>query len=396
MNNLSFIIGSGFSEPAGIPSTSKINERLRKINATEIYKDSSGTTFLLNDNTGSDSSLGLDAHLLGKFFIQEFIEFYIAKGTEFHYEYFYDYYHNFLINNNYPEDLTNFFNNFKQKYNTEKEEYALLCEFDQSYNQFIAQLLSKSFEKCHLAKLYHPRCDRFLNLIEALSNKYIVNLHSLNHDLYIEYLSCSDSIRSEMDDGFEEFGSPYYGELYAPDEKEKYMVRISRFTDNFKKPVRLFKLHGSVDFYWFKSGDNIDLIRQKWGIRNTVYKEIIEDGLYKYENAPLWYYPDFLSGTTYKTRRYSKGPYYPIIFDRFEKNLKASEHLIIIGYGFSDNEINRYITDAFLANGNKMIFIVDIKEPKTSLLDHPNVFYVPGGVVNMDTQFILNKISYAH
>ena len=110
MDNISFIIGSGFSEPAGFPTASKINERLRQIHATEICKDTGGGAFFLNSDTDPNS------HWMGvkeRNFIQEFIEFYIAKGAEFHYECFYDYYHEYLINNNYPEDLTAFFTRFR-------------------------------------------------------------------------------------------------------------------------------------------------------------------------------------------------------------------------------------------------------------------------------------------
>jgi hypothetical protein len=99
-----------------------------------------------------------------------------------------------------------------------------------------------------------------------------------------------------------------------------------------------------------------------------------------------------LSGTTYKTRRYSKGGYYPIIFEHFDKNLKSSDYLIIIGYGFGDDVINEYITNSFRTNSNKTVFIVDIKEPPTDLLKRSNVFYIAGGVVAMDNQFILDKI----
>ena len=120
--------------------------------------------------------------------------------------------------------------------------------------------------------------------------------------------------------------------------------------------------------------------------------EVIENGQYKYDFRPLSYYPDFLSGTTYKTRQYSKGDYYPTISKHFENNLKSSNVLIIIGYGFSDSVINEYITDSFFTSYSKTVFIIDIKEPLTDLLKRENVFYIGGGVLGMDSQFILAKI----
>lgn len=328
-------------------------------------------------------------------FIQEFIEFYCTSildtPEEFHYESFYDYYHEYLENHNYPADLAQFFRNFIQKYNLEKQPSDLLFDFNMSYNQLIAHLLEKRFERCHLAKPYHPSCDRFLNLIESLSGQFIVDFHSLNHDLYLEYLAYSDSMHANLDDGFEEFGSPYYGKLLA--QNERYMVRLARFTNKYVQPFRLYKLHGGIDRYWYESKDGTELIRLKWGLGKTdVLKEVIENGEYKYDFRPLSYYPDFLSGTTYKTRQYSKGDYYPTIFKHLEENLKSSNFLISIGYGFGDRVINEYITDSFLTSSVKMLFIVDIKQPLTDLLKQENVFYIGGGVVGMDTQFILKQI----
>lgn len=36
MKSFSFLLGSGFSIPDGYPSTSQLNEKLKKINADEI------------------------------------------------------------------------------------------------------------------------------------------------------------------------------------------------------------------------------------------------------------------------------------------------------------------------------------------------------------------------
>ena len=53
--------------------------------------------------------------------------------------------------------------------------------------------------------------------------------------------------------------------------------------------------------------------------------------------------PDFLSGTRYKTKRYDATAYYESVFGHFKENLERSPVLVVIGYGFGDCEINRYI-----------------------------------------------------
>lgn len=60
--------------------------------------------------------------------------------------------------------------------------------------------------------------------------------------------------------------------------------------------------------------------------------------------------------------------------------------------GVSDSVLNEYITDSFFTSSSKTVFIIDIKEPLTDLLKRENVFYIGGGVLGMDSQFILAKI----
>lgn len=47
-----------------------------------------------------------------------------------------------------------------------------------------------------------------------------------------------------MCDGFEELGSPFYGELLRT-----YKCRLSRYTGKYTKKIRLYKLHASKDYY---------------------------------------------------------------------------------------------------------------------------------------------------
>ena len=49
MKNISFLIGSGFSVPAGYPTTTRINERLGKIDASGISIHTSGDARFLNE-----------------------------------------------------------------------------------------------------------------------------------------------------------------------------------------------------------------------------------------------------------------------------------------------------------------------------------------------------------
>jgi hypothetical protein len=92
--------------------------------------------------------------------------------------------------------------------------------------------------------------------------------------------------------------------------------------------------------------------------------------------------PDFLSGTTNKTRYYTGDPYYKNLFDHFEKNLSSSELLVVIGYGFQDSGINDYLEKYYLSKDRHMI-VIDPNKPKTDLIDKYNATYIQKGVTDL-------------
>ena len=388
MSNVSFIIGSGFSVPAGYPTTSALNNRLHKINASEICIHTSGDAWFLMGQTDPN------AHWMRveqRKFVEDFLTFYneviLEPGQSFHYETFYDYYRHFYDGQPYSDELNRFLTGFRKRHRARTDD--LLMNFNHTFNQLIVQLLTKKLERVHLAKPYHPNYDAFLHLVEALAETHRVRLHTLNHDLYMEHLAYSDSIQAEMDDGFEELGSPFYGQMYAP--YERYKVRLPYFTNRYERRFCLYKLHGSIDFYWFQDGDELYLLRNKRGVSHLDFcKETERDGKLQYIGKPTGYYPEFLSGTTFKIGRYEGGLYYPVIMEHFARNLRDSNTLIVIGYGFGDSRINEYI-DNFFGAASKKMFIVDINPPDTQYLQRDDVHYIGGGVSGMDIQAILSK-----
>ena len=393
MKNISFLIGSGFSVPAEYPTTNRLNERLGKIDAHEISIHTSGDARFLNGNADPNADW---MRVEQRKFVQKFLEFYhdIDLGVEkgFHYETFYDYYRSLLAGESYPETLSNFLNDFRQNHGVQTDNHHLLLDFHHTFNQLIAQLLTKPLKRVHLCKPYGPGYSNFLQFTEDLAKTHRVHFHTLNHDLYMEHLAISDSIQGNMDDGFEELGSTFFGELY--DKYERYFIRLSCFTGKFEQQFCLYKLHGSIDHYWFYDEDKLDLIKLKRRVSPMkIFKEKKNNGVLQYVNNPTDYFPDFLSGTTSKIERYGDGKYYPIILGHFKNNLQSSNTLITIGYGFSDQRINKFIQDDFLTDDSKTLFIVDVKKPDTLFLKRNKVFFIGGGVSGMNTEFILDHMN---
>ncbi len=393
MEHISFLIGSGFSVPEGFPTTDQVNQRLRKIDESEINIHTSQDARFLRDGETNPNASWMNVEK--RKFVQDFLHFYnnsvLEKDEPFHYEDFFDYY-NFILNSGeIPVNLTRFLSAFKKTYEL-KNEPDLLFNFNLTFNQLISGLLRKQFERVSLGRPYHPNYNAFLTLLDNLTGNNTIHLHSLNHDLYMEHLSQSQTLSSNFDDGFQEIGSPFYGDLY--NKNERYMVRLPMFINKYKKKFRFYKLHGSINHYWINEKESSTLIKLKWGLgRTDVFKEIKQEGILKYINYLVYFHPDFLSGTTAKIERYDKGHYYPNMFNFFVENLRNSELLIIIGYGFGDRKINEIIEENFQFKNGKKVFIVDIIKPNINWFDSKSVFFIDGGVTGMDINNILSNIN---
>ena len=84
------------------------------------------------------------------------------------------------------------------------------------------------------------------------------------------------------------------------------------------------------------------------------------------------------------------------MFNHFENNLRSSNTLVVIGYGFGDSKINDYIQDHFLTNDSKTLFVVGNKRRPPGaekFFGRDRSFYLDRGVSEMDKEFILEKMN---
>ena len=209
-----------------------------------------------------------------------------------------------------------------------------------------------------------PGYTGILNCLKKLSADFILNVHTLNHDLFFERLNHSDWLSGQVCDGFEELGSPYYGKLSV--DSRIYHPRLESYTGNYDKKIKLFKLHGSRDYgvYYGSKGALATpekYLKTRYGINvGELYKEKSDDnGKLVYEHCWFNYHADFLTGTTSKIERYKEPLLYKLLFNLFRKNLKEAKMLLIIGYGGKDTEINKMLLDNFDYK-HKPNYIVDL------------------------------------
>jgi hypothetical protein len=322
---------------------------------TDFCVSTAGTVIWLPPNV--DDPFWYSSYYASKVFTLESIKFY-ADRYNFDYEEFYDFYKQIAKND---KDFQAFCNDFRAKHKIDTDNPNLLRELDNIFNQLIADFLvdgegKKFYDPEHCCGPIYPGYTGFLNCLKLWGKGAKVHIHTLNHDLFFETFKSSDWLMGELDDGFLELGSPYYGDF-----QERFKIRLPYFADVYNKIYCLYKLHGSVDQFPFHI--------ENYGIDTYIKIEpgIGTDGLYKEvknkNNEPVYindwinYHSDFLSGTTSKILRYREPWYYEKMFKHFENNLNNSEKLIIIGYGCRDIEVNNLIEKNF--HGKETLYLVE-------------------------------------
>lgn len=385
--HVSLLLGAGFSAPNGYPTSSTLNNRLKKIDASEILIAPSGTAFFLNGQPDINAILSTEK----RFFVQRFLEFYQHKINKekksFHYEDFFDYYTDLLQGKTEDEDYSGFAKIFLTDYGYPSDERQLLHEFDKTYQQLIAGRLYKRIEHVHTSG--YPGYQGYLKLLSKLGEDNFVHIHTLNHDLLMEQLEHTDELAFKFSDGFTELGSPYYFR------KDGMTVRTRMFNNIFDKRFRLYKLHGSVDNLNYKFNHEIEIVKHIHGANYTdLMREYTgENGKLNYHQFPWNWHPNYLSGTTAKTRYYSESYYYKQMFEHFNKNLQNSSLLIIIGYGFNDLEINRMIQEEFLSRNEVVVMVIKRNKIDNPITRDSKVRFIPNDVSNIDADDILRNIS---
>lgn len=405
--NVSILVGSGFSIPEQIPGVRQLNKRLSKIDESEILIHTDQRAIFLNGQKDPNRWSGRDKRI----FLQEFLEFYnsevLKPSEDFHYETFYDYYSGYLTNHENKEAIEDFYKRFNEKYfkgqNNHRDCYNRISDFNRSFNQLLASQLHKNKYFEDISTLNYPPYDPFIGFLIELLKTSDIKFHTLNHDLFFDWLGRHHSdLWQHFTDGYQLEGSPFYGtvsyDFNAGTEHKvhkTYYIKLERFVNKFDKPLALFKLHGSVF--------NIIVYipqpkKEKIHLKNNYavsqfYMETTDPKTDEQRLELLWdeVAPDFLSGTTNKTRFYSGDPYYIDLFKHFKSNLSTSELLVVIGYGFQDPEINKYLEEHFLSRGKHMV-VIDPYKPKTNLLEKYKATYISKGVTQVTYPEYLEQI----
>jgi hypothetical protein len=218
----------------------------------------------------------------------------------------------------------------------------MLCE---ESTKFIADIVWSLIDKPYL------RIDHLAFLNDAVADSSIsgIDLFTLNYDMVIEHFLESRSIL--YTDGFDveiDGLRPWKGSLY----------------DNLTVPVRLFKLHGSVNWFRILTYEPHRKY-QRYGIPvnwTTPFQHRFGDkAVHEIPDSR----PMLLCGTNNKMYRYHTGTFMEL-HTRFYQSLEDANCVLVCGYSFGDKGVNTRLLEWAAEQADRCILIAH-PEPKRLL-----------------------------
>jgi hypothetical protein len=335
---VAFLLGSGISHPAGMPSILQITEKV--LSGEGVWRHTNGNYYLGEDR--SVPSLAAHVPRVLKFLrrlkgeIDQYYRLQPWRGTNYEDLYYVasqiedselGEYDNAavqpLIDKILPEIQPLLVGNEDQG----SPEWQLHELAGESTN-YIQDVVWHSVDK-EPTRSDHLDCLGGGCMDHRLSS---VDVFTLNHDTVLE--QCLSRNGVPFTDGF---GEPLNGVRYwNPDSFDE----LSR--------VRVFKLHGSVKWFQFRDGSvGIPLDGDAWHTTNPAGNM----------QLPLEGRPVILAGTFNKMLRYTSG-IYSDLHCQFHRSLRHTWRLVICGYGFGDKGINTRIVEWVYSSPARRLTIV--------------------------------------
>jgi hypothetical protein len=195
----------------------------------------------------------------------------------------------------------------------------------------------------HLLSQRPARLDHLNSIKDACLDEddTQVDIYTLNHDTILE--QCLQQNNLTVVDGF---GDPINEVRYY--HSDNFNIELSN--------IRLFKLHGSINWILFRPDESDDWSGEKIGIPlgRDIWHTRTPEGARQWPSNGR---PEFLAGTFNKMLNYTGGIYAELHY-QFYQSLKLSNILIISGYGFRDRGINTMVIDWFYNNPENKIVVI--------------------------------------
>ena len=345
MSKLICLIGAGFSRNADYPSGNELNQHFFENMENRMLRMGSGEWMWdeYDDATSNNGRLNSE-YLNTSYLLSEFVEQYQKEFSKvFNYEEFYDFLKDRYGNQELIEELSQKANErLKKDFKIDDSSSHIIKEPDinhynrvvESFNYLIGDLLSRSYNRAE-------KKDLFKNFITYIQKYDEVHIFSLNHDLLIEYLLSENKV--PFSDGFGVNESPIRGE-------KDEILKI--FNNTYTERIRLYKLHGSVDYYRFDEmlteGSIYRPTGKYWffkpeGYYNKHYaKRVNVDTNEVVQKFNFNTVPQFLTGK-HKMDFVSSQHFYKELYGTFTECFQKCDELLVVGFSFADIHINAVI-----------------------------------------------------
>ena len=176
-----------------------------------------------------------------------------------------------------------------------------------------------------------------------------LDIFTVNHDFLVENLFESNKI--QFVDGF------------GPAEGQVCFFEPSRYDSGCK--IRLFKLHGSINWFLFRSRKNGTTIDQYGRSKQSDFWHLKDSNANLLMN--LGGMPIFLSGTYNKIFDYGSGIHAEMHF-RFYQLLKECDIMVMSGYGWNDAGVNTRLMEWLYSSDKKRLYLLH-KDPEGEIRD---------------------------
>lgn len=342
---IAFLLGSGTSIPAGMPSTQTITERI--LSGEGVMRHTDGNYYFDKPLYGiPDEYVPRVVVFLNRLKIEIDLYYLYETGHFTNYEDLY--YVASQIHDSESKEYDNpviqpFINKvlpeigplLVSEENEIRDEWQLLDLFNETAHYIrcvVWQLLSKKPNS-----LDRLNCIKDACLDNQLSN---IDIFSLNHDTVLEYLLSQNDI--QVIDGFGQ--SQENVRYWNPD-----------LFDSGDSKVRLFKLHGSVNWFrfrpdsgsWSDESIGIPLDRDFWHTKSPQGQR----------QWPVGGRPMLLVGTFNKMLQYTSDIYADLHY-QLHRSLRHAQQLVVCGYSFGDKGINTRIIEWIYSSSNRKIIVV--------------------------------------
>src|ERR1035437_9061070 len=228
---ISFLLGAGFSANKGYPIGSKLNNLLLNCDLNKIGFHTDGRLMVSTD--GKKPSIGYKtSYDINSEFCLELFKLFNSKRGYFDYEEFYDFLKDKAEADSEVQKIASTY--FGAHFSSVND---LLFGCDNILNQLISHYIKDEDGNRHydaepfLISDSYPGYTGIMNAIKSYSQDNIIHVHTLNHDLFFENFTRTQFLDG-LSDGFEELGSPYYGDITI--EGRSYRCRIPHYTGKYK------------------------------------------------------------------------------------------------------------------------------------------------------------------